>query len=302
MARATYWESLGWIKRGEDYSSDTSEEQFAGMEEAHALALADAHQVLALKPDMILAYTSLISIASRRVGREAYVNGLKIDPASYLLRKAMLGNLTPRWGGSYKAIEALLEETKPYLYQNVELAALMGFADYSKALDEIPADREVKSIAYSTAAIEYGDKPYYYQRRADAYYRLGNFEAAIIDYSNALALYPYSANAYLWRGLAYKQLGQLDLSMPDLAQAAKLRPFDFDVRRSFGNALAKEKRYEEAVESYYAAMQYKKDDAELWYSTGWYLNNRLNRYKEALEAFNKATTLNPDKPLYWYET
>ena len=50
MARAIYWASLGWIKRGEDYASATGEPQFAGMREAHASATVDAGQVLELKP------------------------------------------------------------------------------------------------------------------------------------------------------------------------------------------------------------------------------------------------------------
>ena len=214
----------------------------------------------------------------------------------------MLSKLAPRWGGSYEAIEKLLEETRPYVDKNIELAPLMGYLDYTKALDEISADRLVQSIAYSSAAIEHGNKAYYFQRRADAYYRLDNFNAAMIDYSNAIALYPYDSSAFVWRGLAYEQLGRLDFSLQDLTRAAKLRPFDYRARKNFGTALLKEERYEEAVESFYAAMHYKKDDDYLWYYTGWYLSHRLKRHQEALESFSQATSLKPNKPSYWYET
>lgn len=51
----------------------------------------------------------------------------------------------------------------------------------------------------------------------------------------------------------------------------------------------------------HAAMEHKKDDDELWYYTGWYLSNRLQRYKEALGAIDQAIALNPGNPSYWYE-
>ena len=302
MARAVYWKSLGWIRRGEEYSSATSKEQFAGMREAHKLALAEASQVLKMKPAMTLAYSSLVSLASSRNAREAYERGLEVNPTSYLLRKAMLSNLAPRWGGSYEAIEKLLEETRPYTSENEELIPLMGYLDYTKALDKISAGAVVESLAYSTAAIEHGEKAYYYQRRADAHYRLDDFDTAVIDYSRAISLYPYSADAYLYRGLAYKELGEFELSLQDLTDAARLRPYDYNVRLGLGNALLKEERFEEAIDSYYAAMEYRQDDHSLWYYTGWYLSNRLKRYEEALESLNKATALEPNKPSYWYET
>ena len=306
MARAAYWGALAMAHRGVDYVSQTSDTQFQAMHEAQAIAIRDLETVVTLNPKMTVAYADMIAIGAtgghRELLRRGFEDGLLADPASYVVRKAMLSFRIPRWGGSYSEMESLLAEMQPYVVQNRDLGALNGFVDYAKALDMISAGKLREAITFSTAALEHGNKGYYYERRADTYFRLDNFEAAVADYNNAIQVYPYSADAYLWRGLAHKHLGNQQESMKDLHNAAELAPYDHAIRLALGNALRKAGRYEETVESYYAALEYKRDDDNLWYYTGWYLSHKLKRHKDAADALSHATRLAPENPSYWYET
>lgn len=304
LARASYYHSIAWAQRGEGFASETTNEQFAGMHEAQTYALKDINKALELKPRLTVAYSILIAIYSTGGTRQQKFNtlgkALDTNPASYVVRRDMLYFLLPRWGGSYQAIAEFLRDTEQYVDQNPDLAPLMGYLEYAKSWETYSNGDHDKTIEYATAAIEKGEKSWYYQRRADSYYSLKDFESAIRDYSKAIKVNKYQPVLYIWRARAYIRLDQTEKAFKDFEFAVKLFPYDYSVRKHYARALALNNRHEEAIDSYKVALYYHPHDEDILFSMS-KIYTRLKQYKEALLFIQKATEINAEEPRYLYE-
>jgi tetratricopeptide (TPR) repeat protein len=87
------------------------------------------------------------------------------------------------------------------------LAYGAGVAEYTKAIDESPADMKYK----------------FYQLRGLAYRNQGDLEAAIKDFSTSIQLRP-SIDAYLRRGELYFEKGAYNIAVHDFSKAIEINP------------------------------------------------------------------------------
>ena len=64
-----------------------------------------------------------------------------------------------------------------------------------------------------------------YLKRADAYYEVGHFKAAIADATHVIrSQWDYSSSAYIIRGRAHFELGEVEQSAADFNTALELDP------------------------------------------------------------------------------
>jgi tetratricopeptide (TPR) repeat protein len=304
LARSRYYQQMGWHHRGDKSASKTSSKRFEKLHFYQNKALLDINKALSIKPKLSLLYAEKISIAKglsdRKLNLKTLKEGLKLNPASYELRKSQLFNLLPRWGGSYDQIATFLADTKKYESINANLKPLAGFNDYAKGFRAKEKKRFNEGIKLLTSALKHGDKLWFYQERGRCHYFLKNYDKALLDYDRALALHPESVTTLSWRSWAYRKLGKNAEALGDLDLAVELDPFDYNAIRSRAYLLTEFNLFDEAVDNFKKAVILDSSKAETWSSLGWYASVKLKDNKVASNAYKQATVLEPNNVLYVY--
>lgn len=304
LARAGYLYNYSWLARGSSYISKTGDKQIAGMKKYQARATKDLEKVLNFKPAAMLAYSHLIAIASSQgqdnLKARHIINAIAVDPASYLVRRDILIYSQPKWGGSYRQMEDELRETAKYIDRNPELSGLQGYLYHAKAIKSYSDKKNYKVIKLENKAISTGGKHWYYAKLADAYYRLKDFESAVVAYSNAIDLNPYVENNYYWRAKAYWKLDKQKLAIDDMEFAVMIDPYYNRAQEYLGWYYAREKQHKKALAAYKAALYHHPDDKDALFYVGDLLKT-LKRYKEAKIPIKRLLELEPENAKYWYK-
>ncbi len=304
LARAGYLYNNSWLARGSNYISKTSDKQIAGMKEYQARATKDLEKVLGLKPSAMLAYSHLIAIAASQGQDDLKVrhiiNAIAVDPASYLVRRDALTYSQPKWGGSYREIIDGLQETAKYSDRNPDLDGLQGYLYHAKAIKSYSNKKNSQVIKLEYQAIDKGAKHWYYGKMADTYYRLKDYQSAVIAYSNAIDLNPYIEKNYYWRAKSYWKLDKQKLAIEDMEYAVRIDPYYNKAQKYLGWYYAREKQHRKALTAYKAALYHHPDDQYALLNVSDLLIT-LNRHKEAKAPVKRLVELEPDNAKYWYK-
>ena len=194
LARAKFYYYQGLDARGTAYINETPEENIRSMRIFFDKAQADLERSLTLTPKPYLSRLTLMSIA-RTAGSSSdekahYREAVKFAPQSIELRLAHMSNLEPRWGGSYKEMEAFANESRTQL------------------TDPKAADRLAARIPANRAAD--------YKRQKD-------LSKALTLYNEAIALYE-GANTLCERATVQSQLNREIEAMADVNRALSKPP------------------------------------------------------------------------------
>jgi Zn-dependent protease with chaperone function/TPR repeat protein len=161
--RGCFYYFQGLEARGTAFIAETPEENIRTMRFFFERSRADLQRSLALAPKPYVSRLTLMSMArtagSRDDEREHYAQALKFAPQSVELRLAHMTSLEPRWGGSYREMEAYVKEGRAQLQD-------------AKAADRLAA----RIPAYR------GDE---LQRKEDFAAALGQFDQAIALHAGA---------------------------------------------------------------------------------------------------------------------
>jgi tetratricopeptide (TPR) repeat protein len=195
-ARASYYEATGWSVRGTKSIRDTESGQLRTMNAMHALAEADCQSALALRPTIVRCHVALVNIAKGNGeadrARRRYDEARRALPSSVLVATARLESLTPRWGGSYAAMEIFLAQlAKEPVARTSAGRALMGQVKADQAWVAAINEDRVKAIELYTEAIAAGggNAAYHAGRGVNAQ-RLRRNAEALRDFSRAIELSP----------------------------------------------------------------------------------------------------------------
>ncbi len=195
MARATFFYEQGLDARGTAYINETPEENLRSMRFFLDKAQADLERSLTLTTKPYLSHRTLMSLARVGGGRidakAHYQAAVKLAPHSMELRMAHMASLEPRWGGSYKAMEAFEKESRAQL------------------TDPKAADRLAARI------------PAY---RAGEFKRQKEYGKALTLFNESIALYE-GANALCERAVVQSQLNREIEAMADVNRALARQPF-----------------------------------------------------------------------------
>lgn len=114
LLRAIYYRDLAWSIRGENYASETSEENLALFAAHNRTAIADALNAIRLDPKNPYCEHMLHQILSARGNTElmeqAFLKAIEKFPTYYGLYQSRLNTLAPKWGGSHEAMRAFVEQ------------------------------------------------------------------------------------------------------------------------------------------------------------------------------------------------
>ena len=188
-AHGVYYLWRGIEARGTKYSRDTPDEQMHAMRVLLARARTELEGSLPLTAKPYISRLSLITLSryagDDESGERHYAEGLKVAPHSLSLRMARMTALEPRWGGSYRAMEALAKESA---------AQLTDPAAAAKVAARVPAHRAWEKQAKK------------------------DFGESLRLYDEALRLDPAAAHVRCERSWVLSQLGQNARAYADAKQ------------------------------------------------------------------------------------
>jgi tetratricopeptide (TPR) repeat protein len=233
--------------------------------------------------------------------RDEYIDeALKLAPSSYVLRRDALYYLSPENGGSYAKMPRFLVETKNLINENPDLELLMGYLFFVKSWDAYSSYKYRRTIRLTTLALKNRNEANYYVQRANAYFSLEAYEAAVIDYTNAIILQAFNPDLYYWRAYSYLEMAQPEMALKDLEQASRLFPYNRDVLIKLGHVSGAQGHYRQSEEAYKTTLVYDPDNPYLWYNIGRNLYFGEGKAEEALPSLKKATEIDPEAAIYWY--
>jgi tetratricopeptide (TPR) repeat protein len=228
LARAEHSEALAWAARGNDWRNRTSQTQIQAMELHLARTGLDAEAALRIKPRLTFAVAQLVSAAKSVSAKECALRFDRFSDqigASLAVRLEVAKCFLPRWGGSYRALEALVEEAEKHLVANPRLSALGGMVAWNRG-DEVADDDAAAAVRLFTEALGHGDHRQYRLSRARLYFDERRFSDALTDIDAALDLVPEDTEALMLRAWTRDAMGRTAQAAADLRLVAELDPPD----------------------------------------------------------------------------
>lgn len=243
LARAHYFQSMGWHARGAKWGSETSDKQKSSMKSYFTRANADIEKALNRNPSSLMAYLLLMqgtyADADFTALESAYEKGLKISPASYKLRQRYIRRQRPRWGGSLENMIGVIKNSEAVMDDNPQLIDLASWI-----LEEISSNQyrngnytlAKKTLGEGLSEIKNGaNQNGYSEIKIDHYllYKQGKIEAKLDDDNAALKLFDLAiegnenvADYYYERSRAHQALKNYAKSTDDLMIALAINPLD----------------------------------------------------------------------------
>ena len=259
-ARGCFYYFQGLEARGTAFMAETPEQNVRSMRVFLEKSRTDLERSLALTQEPYLSHLTMMSIArvsgSRASERAHYLEAVKLAPQSVELRLAHMAGLEPRWGGSYREMEAFVQESRARLndsraadrlaarvpaYRGHELQGRSDFAQALKHYDEAIAlypaagtlcerayvlgqlKRDAEAFADVRLALaKVRDHRYCLSQAVPLAARAGNAHEAIAVLSLVIEVDPGSMHAFNQRGWRYQQAGKLDLAFQDYLASARL--------------------------------------------------------------------------------
>jgi tetratricopeptide (TPR) repeat protein len=243
LARALYFQKMGWKVRGGKWGSETSDNQKKSLKSYLAKANADIKKALNRNPSSLIAYVLLIQNSYGQSGFKEvdkdFKQGLKLSPASYILRRGYIYRQRPRWGGSLERMLAVIKKSESYIDENNKLINLASWLLEDVA--SLQAGRNAYTAAKATldnglmeikrAASQNG----YLDINPDSYilYKQGKVHKALENYDQALGYFDLAikgdANVgdyYFERAKTYNNMKEHVKSAKDLKIALEIQPQD----------------------------------------------------------------------------
>lgn len=306
LARAEYYHRLGWANRGYAWASETSHEQFAGMEYFFEMAEQDCRAVLDRQPQVLRTFEILLNIAIAR--GDLYVSSMimshaaRLCPYSFRLRDHFMYNLLPRWGGSYESMMEFAIESQDLVGTNPKMKLLLGYASWDIARVFSSAKQYPEALESVDKALSYGESSLFRAERGHILDRIERHEEAIVEYDSILVRNPRNASVGVDKARSLYKLKRFDESAAVVRQVEAIEPLNSDLLEFKdgiaqdlvydGYELYKQKAYAEAIALYDAALSF-----EPRYGPAYYYRGLANIYQRqldvALSDFKNAIGINP---------
>lgn len=224
LAAAIHYESLGWRARGSAFAGKTTPARFADARGHFATAMQLAQASLALTTQPVFSQVLMLDISRNLPGADSaeqrYAKALEAEPQSFLLRSQRLGNLQPRWGGSFEAMDELIRQAGEAGLPQANLTRLSAFKlAYMAAHDEDQGnDRQALALAEQSIALQ--ESAFAHVIRGRLLRKLGNEAAAQPAFERAVQFDPYDRYAHNNLAQSYALAGQRDRALESYKRSA----------------------------------------------------------------------------------
>lgn len=243
LARAHYYQTMGWEERGGKWGSETSNKQKSTMKSYFAKARADVTKALNRNPSSLMAYVLLIQDSyvqsDFKVVDKDYKQGLRLSPASYVLRRGYIRCLRPRWGGSLESMLLVVKDTEKYIDKNHQLINLASWvledvasAQYTRNAYTAAKDTlddgllKIKKLAEQYGYLDIKPDDYLWYKQGEAHKALDNYDESLKYFGLAIEGNANVGDYYLERAKTYSNMKNYVESSHDLMMALKIQPQD----------------------------------------------------------------------------
>ncbi|UTF58676.1 DUF4124 domain-containing protein [Gilvimarinus sp. DA14] len=232
LARARCRGVRGWAERGGAYAHRTPRDNFSRMQREFAFAHDDLKKALAINPRALMAFVIQISlaqpIADRVAANRALQEANRMYPDNYIVRRAYIRLLVPRWGGSWNEIETFVSRQPLDTSANPKLKQLAGFEDYERGLEHYRSKDYDLAIESFNKSLTTGPNSATLYQRGRAHYWLRKYRLAIDDFNGAIHLQPDIDYFHYWRAKAFYYFGSYSNALADIERAYALNSADED--------------------------------------------------------------------------
>ena len=227
-ARGTYWAEVAGVRRGTKWARETSAESFKGMHDAAVPARQDLERALSLAPKLVAALRQLVSLAiptsDHTLRDDALLRADKACPSCFSVRSRYVNGLQPRWGGSYRDMEAFAKRAPVAL--NPRLKLLRGYVETDRASVAINAKKLDDALDLANAACALGPHWDFLAERADVLMEKNDFEHALVDLDAAIELRPELPWLHAKRARAKEKRGEWEAAGRDLIDSLRIDASD----------------------------------------------------------------------------
>ena len=226
VGAGTYYREVGYSARGSRLAAETSEEQFKGMNARFQQAIQEYHDSLSLTAKPVATYNLMMRLGKAYGNADAVKSlldkAVAYDPISFEARLNFLLATTPRWGGSYSAMEAMVAQSERAGVKGWQLNALKNVI----ASDRTDAAWRDKRL---DEALKYANESVRLQETFDSLYPLVRllvdrnlYDDAFPYINRALEYYPNHTHLIAYRGYVYARRGEYESAYKEYLRAADL--------------------------------------------------------------------------------
>lgn len=227
-ASGQHYMAVSWAWRGTESANRTHPRRMEKMEEYRSLAHRMFTESLPLTNVPVVSLAELIELEKLAGEREAARTWLteaeKLDPSNKLPRRAYMGMLLPRWGGSYKEMEDFAarvaagarDDKARKVSQFLAVQPLVDRANLEWRQNNLVTALEL----YEEAASSSGSKGFLVSR-AKLLSGLGQFDSAMKLFDQALASDPDDSEALYYRSQTLFKMQRSEEGAHDLLRAAE---------------------------------------------------------------------------------
>ena len=225
LAYAEHAEALAWAARGNDWGDRTSNEQKEAMKYHLGRLVLEVESALRLNPRLTHGIGLLISAAKATNSSDCVLLFKRFYEqigASVNVRMDLARCLLPRWGGSYRALEALAEEATELADENPRLSVFGGMVAWDRGTGEDSGGR--KALELYTDALRHGAHPLFLLARSRNHFDRGRHNDALADIDQALQQSPHDTEALMLRAWNLINLGRTTEAIAAVRLVTELDP------------------------------------------------------------------------------
>jgi len=131
-----------------------------------------------------------------------------------------------------------------------------------------------------------------YNNRGNAFFEMGEYQAALKDYNHVIALKPRWERPYNNRGTVFYEMGEYEAALKDYNHAIALKAAWGEPYLNRGILYLAQKKYESAVEDFTQALDKLADQSRVYNAQG-LAYEKLDNWTKAQEDYGKAISSDP---------
>ena len=227
VARAFYYVSSGYAKRGHEFVNETSREQLAAMERQFGLAAADLKTAISMtkKPTVAYAETIFLARASSSHGsaRSFFRRANRRFPKSLAIKVTAAYAFNPKWGGSFEELDQLVAAASEAKMKPNEIAVLKYRVEMEKAnFFEVITKQKRRAAAHYRLAGNICEAYWPWENVTRTSYDLEDWPSVIAAAGHLIQLDPTNGYAFQRRGWAYEKTDRMAEAVKDYEVAAEI--------------------------------------------------------------------------------
>ncbi|HEM45568.1 MAG TPA: tetratricopeptide repeat protein, partial [Alphaproteobacteria bacterium] len=299
-ARGYHFKSLAWASRGRGFIDQTTEEGRRGMYEAVRVGVGELERALVLEPSAVAPHPMILDmammVAPRSVRTAVYERAAAAHPLSFQVHVKHMHDLTPKWGGSYEAMERFAASLAPAVPHNPELGVLAAYPVRERAEAAWRRKDRAEALRLYDRAFETGTRASWLLAAARLAYGLDRHERMLAYLDLHEERWGTSPDQLYWKTRAYFHLDRVEEALRSAERGIALDPGDPRAYRQYAWALTRLERWPEAASAYEQALQFDPGNRWLLQQLAWITGVELDRLDEAKALYRAALAEHPDDP------